>query len=143
MTAAAIGHGAKFSIAPTIASAAGAYVDLAEVYDIKPPNEQTDTVDATHYGSPGRNREFIQGLTDPGDCSFEMNLVPGSTSEGLIIAARADGVLRGCKITLPGGQTWNFGGLVTGYEAALPNDGKMTATTTMKVSGSVTRAAAA
>ena len=138
-TAAAIGHGTKFSMYAT--AAAAVFTDIAEVFDIKPPNEQTDTIDATHYQSPGRYREFIQGLTDPGECSIEMNLIPGSASETLILTAKSDGLLRQAKITFPGGETWTYGVLVTGYEPAIPDADKMTATVTMKVSGSVTRAA--
>lgn len=137
-TNASIGRGSKFSMGATTNS--NTLTDIAEVFDITPPNEQTDTIDASHYQSPGKQREFITGLTDPGDVSFDMNFLPGSASETLILTAKTDGLKRAAKITFPAGQTWAFDMLVTGYEPSMPDDDKMTCTVTGKVTGSVTRA---
>lgn len=138
-TSAAIGYGSKFELGN--GATPEVYAEIAEVFEITPPSESTDTIDASHMKSPGAMREFIQGLTDPGEASFEMNFVPGSVSETAILAARAARAARGCRITFPNGANWSFSGLVTGYEPAVPNDDKMTATVTFKVSGSVVRAA--
>jgi hypothetical protein len=61
-----------------------AYVKLAGVTSISPPSESTDIIDTTDMDSSGGIREFIQGLTDPGECSIEMNFVPSSTTDALI-----------------------------------------------------------
>ena len=135
-TSASIGNGAQFQIEN---GTPGTYTAIAEVYDITPPNETTDVIDASHMGSP--DREFVMGLTDPGETSFEMNFVPGSTSEGLLLAAKATRVAAKFRIVFPNDHTWSFSGLLTGYEPAVPNDDKMTATVTIKVTGSVVRAA--
>lgn len=131
-TEAMIGYGSIFALAdpatPTV------FVDLAEVYDITPPSDTDDLVDATHMQSPDRTREFIAGLTDPGECSFEMNFIPGSAADLAVQAAK--GKKRICRITFPNGITWTFTGLRQGYEPAVPNEDKMTATVTFKVSGS-------
>ena len=135
-TQASIGNGAQFQIE---SATPGTYTALAEVFDITPPNEVTDVIDASHMGSP--DREFVMGLTDPGETSFEMNFVPGSTSEGLILAAKAERKAKNFRIVFPNAATWTFAGLLTGYEPAVPNDDKMTATVTIKVTGAVLREA--
>lgn len=140
-TDADIGYGTTFSMAN--GEATPVQVEIAEVYDITPPNETVDVIDATHMKSPNGYREFILGLTDPGDCSFEMNFIPGSESETLILAAKTARARRSCIITFPNGATWTFDGLVTGYEPAIPTADKMTCTVTYKVTGSVVRAAGA
>ncbi len=136
-TEAAIGHGLTFELHN--GGSPGALVAIAEVFDFTPPNETTDVVEATHFGSPDAMREFIAGLTDPGEISFEMNFVPGSASETAILAWKTARAAREACITFPNGWTWTFNAIFTGYEPAAPLDDKMTATVTAKVSGSVLR----
>lgn len=137
-TAASIGNGAQFQIE---GSTPGTFTAIAEVFDITPPNETTDVIDTTHMGSPGGVREYILGLTDPGEASFEMNFVPGSASEALILTTKAERKAKNFRIVFPNAATWTFAGLLTGYEPAMPNDDKMTATVTIKVTGAVLREA--
>jgi hypothetical protein len=138
-TEASIGYGSTFAVESD--TTPGTYVDLAEVYDITPPDSKIDLIDATHSQSPNRFREFIQGLVDPGETSFEMNFVPGSAADTRIQELR-DGVTRSCKITFPNGATWTFDAILTGYAPKAPTADKMTASVTFKVSGSVVAAAA-
>jgi len=135
-TAASIGNGAQFQIESVTP---GTFTAISEVFDITPPNETADVIDVTNLQST--QREFILGLTDPGETSFEMNFVPGSASETLLLAAKASRTSKQFRIVFPNLYTWTFGGLVTGYEPSMPNDDKMTCTVTIKVTGSVTRAA--
>ncbi len=136
-TLAEIGNGTTFAIE---SATPGAYTAIAEVFDITPPNETTDVIDASHMGSP--DRQFIKGMTDPGETSFEMNFNPGSASEALILAARAAPDPKNYRITFPSGAQWTFAGLLIGYEPAVPNEDKMTATVTIKATGSILREAA-
>lgn len=112
---------------------------LAEVFNASPPNEQTDQVDVTHYGSSGRRREFISGLIDGGEITIEMNYNPGSATDLLCQDAKDDGDVRQARISIPKSPTGRrqFTGncIVTGYEIANPVDDKATATLTLKVSG--------
>ena len=132
-TEAMIGYGSKFAIQ---ASGDLDYVELAEVYDITPPSDSVDVIDATHMQSPNATREFIIGLNDPGECSFEMNFIPGSDADMKVQEVRAARERVSCRITFPNDQTWTFSGILTGYEPAAPTDDKMTATVTFKVTGS-------
>lgn len=133
MTDAAIGYGSKFSIDP---AGGTSFTDLGEVFNITPPSDSFDMIDATHMQSPNRDREFIIGLNDPGEASFEMNFVPGSASDILIRQVKAAREAVTCRITFPNAATWTFDGLLMTYEPAVPNEDKMTATVTFKVSGS-------
>ncbi|WP_226578893.1 phage tail tube protein [Acuticoccus sediminis] len=131
-TNAAIGYGTLFGISD---DGGTSYDTLAEVTSVTPPGSSVDIIDATHMLSPDKVREFIEGLKDPGECSLEMNFIPGATT--------ADGIIRGLsgvqklQITFPGGFKWQFDGILTGYEPEAPVDDKMTATVTFKVTSSV------
>ncbi|MBP1842009.1 hypothetical protein J2046_000253 [Rhizobium petrolearium] len=130
-TKASIGYGITFEMADIATPDTRVY--LAEVFDVTPPSDTTDSVDATHMQSPNRTREFIEGLTDPGEASFEMNYVPGSASDRALEAAK--GKRKICYITFPNGCQLSFVGIRQAYEKAAPTDDKMTATVTFKVSG--------
>src|SRR5262245_24990725 len=124
-----LGYGSVFQIASD--SSPDLYVDMAEVTTITPPSATLDQIDVTHMQSPDRRREFISGLIDGGEASFEMNFIPGSTSDDRLLellnlpvgASRR----RSLRISFPNGVTWTFNGELTGYEPAVPFDDKMTA----------------
>lgn len=139
-TEAIIGYGSLFAISTDDGTT---FTDLAEVYDITPPSDSVDVIDATHMTSPNATREFIIGLNDPGECSFEMNFIPGSTADAAIQSVRTARERVSCRITFPNDVTWTFAGILTGYEPAAPTDDKMTATVTFKVTGSYVTGTAA
>lgn len=134
-TAAMIGYGSKFQLGNG-ATPTETFADLAEVSNITPPSVAADVVDATHMQSPNRTREFIDGLIDPGECSFEMNFIPGSAADDAIQAWKLAGGRKTCRIVFPNDVTWTFSGILQGYEPAVPTDDKMTATVTIKVTSS-------
>lgn len=138
-----LGYGSTFQIISD--SSPDLYVDLAEVKSITPPSADVDQVEVTHMQSPDRYREFISGLIDSGEASFEMNFIPGSTSDDRIfeLLNLPVGVSRrrSCRISYPNGVTWTFNAEITGYEPNIPFDDVMTATVTLKVTGGVTAGA--
>lgn len=135
-----IGWGAAFSL-----HNGTALVELAEVTSISLPNPTTEEVDATHFKSPNRRREYIASLIDDGEGTFEMNFNPGSTTDALIRAALAAGDVRAYKIVIPDSPTgtWEITGscIVRSYERAVPIDDRMTATMTVRFTGASTEAA--
>lgn len=139
-TKAAIGYGITFEMADAATPTVFTYID--EIYDVTPPSETTDSVDVTHMQSPNRTREFIEGLTDPGEASFEMNYVPGSAADLALTAAK--GKRKVCRLTFPNGVQCIFTGIRQSYEKSAPTDDKMTASVAFKVSGEpiITAAAA-
>ena len=136
-TLAKIGYGSQFYMWNPDAGPA-AYVALAEVTNITPPNQVIDQIDVTNMDSANRYREFIAGMTDAQECTIEMNFVPGSATDALIRARRAAGDYQNAKIEFPDGDTWTFSAFVSGYEISTPIDDKMTATLTLKVAGEIT-----
>jgi hypothetical protein len=131
-TNAAIGYG---SLLEYSLNGGSSWLTLAEVMDITPPSDSVDIIDATHMQSANRTREFVEGLNDPGECSFEMNFVPGSAADLAIQSFRGAGAID-LRITFPNAVIWTFKGIRTGYEPAIPNEDKMTATVTFKITGS-------
>jgi predicted secreted protein len=142
MSDAQLGYGSKFLMAALANSTT--LTKLAEVTSVSLPNEQVAEVEVTHYESPGRTREYIAGLNDAGELTIEINWVPGSATDTLIAAAKADGKVRTMRITVPGsstnGQMYTFPGFVRGFERTAPFDDKMTATLTIRIAGAVVQA---
>jgi predicted secreted protein len=142
-TAVGIGLGAEF----WLDSAGDVLTQLSEILSVALPNSQVEDVEATHMASPNRRREFIAGLIDDGEGTIEMNYVPGSATDILIRAALADGETRDYKVVLPvaDGSTWEVTGdcIVKGYERSTPIDDRMTATLTVRFTGSSAEAAGA
>ena len=136
-----IGLGSEF----WLDNASNSLTQLDEVLSVALPNPQIADVEATHMGSTAR--EFIAGLKDYGDGTVEMNYIPGSATDVLIRAAVADGVTRSFKTVLPvaDGSTWEITGecIVKGYERSDPIDNRMTATMTVRFTGSPSEAAGA
>jgi hypothetical protein len=133
-TEARIGYGSKFEIALT--GVAADLQEVAEVTNITPPSDSVDVIEATHMQSPNATKEFILGLNDPGEASFDINFVPGGTGDALIQQVRALRARVLCRITFPNLVKWSFSGILTGYEPSAPTDDKMSATVTFKVTSS-------
>src|SRR5262245_37610323 len=137
-----LGYGCKFEIAVDLNSPS-LFSEIEEIYNITPPSNNLDQIDVTHMQSPNRTREFISGLNDPGEMSFEMNYIPGGVSDDIlfILLNLPTGATRQrtCRLSYPTGVTDTFLAELTQYEPAIPHDDKMTATRTFKVSGTVSR----
>lgn len=138
-----LGYGSVFQIQTE--NSPDNYVDVAEVTNITPPSADIDQIDVTHMQSPNRYREFIDGLIDAGECSFDINFVPGNSTDDRMFELLALPIgtnhNRNCRISFPNGATWSFSATLTGYEPDVPTDDKMTATVTFKVSGAISRGA--
>ena len=140
MSAAAMGAGAAFGIGDGASSEV--FTDLAEVISISPPSQATDMIDVTQLKSTDRLREFIAGFIDPGDVSLELNHVPGSAADIAIQALEGLSATTNFRVTFPDGSggsvTWIFAGFLSGYEPNITPDAAMTATVTIKVTGTTT-----
>lgn len=146
MTDASIGHGNLFQMFDTVASP-DAWVTIGEVKNITPPQFSRDAVDATHTESPDGFREFVAGLSDAGEMSCELNLVPDSYTMDLILGTFstrepqqfrilfADGTQTGPSPTC---SRFTANGIVTGFPLEAPMDDVMSATLTVKITGKPT-----
>lgn len=134
MTDAKIGYGTIYEIWDATASPP-AFVEIAEVYNVTPGAAVADRIDATHYQSPDRRREYIAGLIDNGEATFEMNWIPGNDSDVMIRELMTSGEIQEHRVTFPGGARVTYDASIIGFEKDIPVDDRMTATITIAVSG--------
>lgn len=109
------------------------WTTMGEQTNLTPPGLSADAVEATHNASPNARREFIAGLVDEGEASFDINLVPGGST-----LADLRGYVRetvSARVIFPDSTLWTFDCLITGIEAEAPIDDKMSATITVKLTG--------
>lgn len=142
MSDALIGYQTKYEIWDASAAPA-AFVEIAEVFNVTPGEASADRIDVTNHQSPGRRREYISGLIDSGEASFELNWVPGSDSDVLLRELFASGDVVQHRITFPNNVTVTYDASIIGYSKAVPVDDRMTATITVAVSGAETWGVAA
>lgn len=133
VTNAMLGYGSKFEVST---DQGASFVEMAEVFNITPPSSSVDFVEATHMTSPNATKEFILGLSDPGEASMEQNFIPGSATDLALIAIRNAREAITARITWPNGVVWTFTGLLTTYAPSGPNEDRLTASLSFKVSGS-------
>lgn len=129
MTDARIGYGSKYLIDG---------VEMGEVFEITPGESTSERVQATHMQSPGRRHEYIAGMIDSGEASFQINWVPGSATDTTIRGLLASGDTEEHTIVFPNGVTVSFDAQVTGFSKTLPLEDRMTATVTVAISGEET-----
>lgn len=132
-TEAQIGYGTKYEIED--AAGSGTFFEVGEVTEVTPGEEAADQVEATHMQSPGRRRERIAGLIDPGEASFGINWIPGNETDQFLRGLLKSGERRLHKQTYPNGVSVTYTGAITGYSKAVPLDDRMTATITVAISG--------
>jgi hypothetical protein len=129
-----IGYGSVFEMAdedtPTV------FVALGEVTNVDPGDDTQARVEVTHYQSPGRTREYIPGMIEPGSATVEMNYVPGSDTDQAILGMV--GKKNVGRITLPNGVRKTFPIIRDTYATAIPIDDRMTATATFHRAGATT-----
>lgn len=144
-TAAKNTFGNKVFMNPAPAPAATA---IAELLDFDPPSPTRGTIDATTHDSPGGAEEVItEGTYDPGELKFKMNYIARSVGDIGLTLALTGGALQNVKLqvkTAVGFEDQTFTGYLTAYGPdSQPVKGKQTSSATLKISGAVTKAAAA
>jgi hypothetical protein len=141
-----IGYGITVGVS-NVAPATDPTVNMiTNIIDVTPPNPSRDMVEVTSNSSANMTREYVSGMVDFGEASFEMNWDPGSTADLLINTLQTERTARTWRFTWT--QTTpdrriDFVGFVTGYERTSPLDDRMTATVTIKVTGAPVYAAGA
>ena len=117
--------------------------EIANLTSISGPSYEAETIDVTaHDSADDYFRDFIAGLRDAGEVSFEGNFDPdGATHKhatGGVPYLLEEGTLEDFVIVFPDGTQVAFEGFVTAWEPDMPFDDKMTASATIKVSGKPT-----
>lgn len=138
MTNAVSGYGTLLQID----DGAGNYTTVAEVKDITGPGYEADTIEATNHSSSGAWREWLSGLLDGGEVTFDVNYLPGNAthdeSASGLFGLLLNRTRRNFRLVWPVTPTERvtFLGIVTGFEPSAPVDDVLTASVTVKVTGS-------
>lgn len=113
------------------------FTTLAEVTNISGPSLSTDTIEVTHMESPNSAREYIAGLKDGGEVSFDLNFIADDTTQAAFITDWSNRTKRNFKIvwTDDSATTWSFTGIVTAFEPSASVDDKVSASATIKLTG--------
>lgn len=124
------------------------FTTVAEVLNISGPSISRDAIDVTTMDSPDQYREFIGGLLDGGEVTFDVIYDPvdptiepvaGLLSELALVSGQAATNWQ-LVFSDPASTTWAFPAIVTGVEPAEAIDDKVMLSVTLKVSGKVTLA---
>ncbi|HXM32296.1 MAG TPA: phage tail tube protein [Chthoniobacterales bacterium] len=114
-------------------------VPLLESIKFGGPGMKADMKEVSNMMSPSTYKEFIAGLREGGDITFEGNYIPKEATLSQQ-NARTDfegGVLSNWCIALPAAGTgiWMFSGYVTALTPAYPVDDRITVTGTIRITG--------
>lgn len=118
----------------------GAWGQLAEVYSLSGPQNQSTVTNVTHLTSAGKAKEKVPGFLDGGQVTVRVNFseqnladfydrLPGAT-DGPPSWGRYDWCIQ-----YPDGSQWYFQGFVQGLPVEVPEDDRITHEVTIEVSG--------
>lgn len=119
------------------------FTTVAEVVNISAPSLALDTIDVTNHSSTAAWREFVAGLLDAGEVTFDINYIPTAATHNAtngLIRDLKNRTKRNFKLVFPdsGSTTWDFSAYVTGFEPDAPVDDKLAASVTLKLTGQPT-----
>lgn len=119
---------------------------VAGVTNISGPNLTLETIDVTNHSSTSGWREFVAGLKDGGEVTFDIVYDPaGAThmnASGGLLYELDQGTSESFSLTFPdsGATVWSFTAFVTSFEPGAPVADGLTASVTLKITGAPTLA---
>jgi predicted secreted protein len=119
----------------TTISIDGGTTTIADVTSISPMSLSLATLDTSNLDSTWRT--FIGGIKDGGECTFEINYDPASTSH-LTIEAAIDGTAKNIKVVYSDTKETEFSAIITSFSITAAMDSVVTASLGMKITDSIT-----
>lgn len=122
-----------------------ALTDIVQIVSIGGPSLAVDTEDVTTHDSTGAVEEHVATIIRSGEVSFDIEYDPVAATHdnttGLISRLSSKAISQ-YQIVFPdaAGTMWTFDGWTSGFEPGEPHDGALTASVTVKVTGSPTLA---
>lgn len=121
------------------------FTTIAEVKDISGPSLSMATIDVTNQSSTGGWAEFIGGIKDAGEVTFDVNFLPADATHNAatgLIRDYNNRTKRNFQLVFPdaGATTWSFAALVTAFQPTEPIGDALTASVTLKITGQPTLA---
>lgn len=138
-------HGTLFQVSDMAATPV--WTTVANVSDISGPEYTRDTIDVTSHSSTGGYKEYINGLKDGGNVTFDL-LYIGDATQTTITDLYESGDVNDFRIKMPITDTGvdnqiDFSGIVTTVGAAFPLGDAIKRSVTIKVTGPATWSEAA
>jgi hypothetical protein len=124
-----------------------AYVAIGQVRDFSGPNISRGNIDVTDHDSANGYREFLPGLADGGEITFQLGWDPNSAKhmQGVGTGIVGDFESGDCLADISAWQivivhcagtaTWTFDGFMTGFSPSYPVEGQLVADCGVKVTG--------
>lgn len=114
------------------------FTTVAEVGSISGPSLTADLIDVTNHSSPSRFREYIQGLKDGGELTFDLNYQPTEATHNNATGVLGDwntGARKNYRLRFPTTPTvdWLLPIIVTNFEMNADVAEQLKASVTMKV----------
>jgi len=115
---------------------------ILEVTSISGPSESMDPIDVTSHDSDDGFKEFIAGLHDGGEISFEGNCLVGDTTGQVAMHSDFQATtIKAWEIRFPtyaSAPKIAGNGFITAFSWSFPHDGKISFSGTIKVTGKPT-----
>jgi len=122
-------------------AASEVFTKIAEVRSIQGPTSTFDVLDATSHDSLNNTREFVAGLIDPGELTFEVLFDPGAVTHDAttgLIAKHQARTETNFQLLFLDSTLVTFAALVTNFEPSEPHDDLQVASVTLKITGTIT-----
>jgi len=117
------------------------FTAIAGVRNIGGAEMTLEALDVSDHSSEDGNKEFVGGLIDNGEVSFEMNMDLGDETQdpatGVIFELN-DRSLKNYQILYPDGSTATFAALMTAVSPQNPHEAASLMNGTLKISGVIT-----
>lgn len=134
-----LGYGTLFQ--REIDGAPGTWATVTETIKGGGPGMKADMKEVTNLLSPNTYKEFIAGLREGGDFTFEGNYLPKDAVQLKLQSDLNLGTLKKWQVILPSTLgTWSFSGYVSSINPTYPLDDRATYTGTIKITGQPTLA---
>lgn len=113
------------------------FTTIAEIKSVGGPNMSSQIIDVTNMDSANNTREFITNLIDPGELTFAMNFLPGSTSQQGVFTDMKNRTRRNFQLvwTDASATVCTLAGIVTAFQITNAIDAAMEANITIKITG--------
>lgn len=117
------------------------FTAVAFVSNISISGYAVDTVEVTTHDSENGFKEFIAGLSDGGEVSFDVVFDPSNSTHnettGGLKAIMDAKTVKNWKVEFPMSpvKTWAFSGLMTSFELEAPLDDALAGSVSIKVTG--------
>ncbi len=106
---------------------------IGELISITIGGLTVDMIEVSNMDSPDAYKEFIAGMIDAGEITFSGNYLKTTFNA---LKTSADGrTAEDWTVTFPDSASWKGSGYVSGISGTSPNDDKITADITIKLTG--------